>query len=243
MRNASDENDVNLSDGGAGDSGDQQQQQQQESAGGSYIGAGSGGIGEGDDGLIVSESKPGVSRGTLVMFAILVVGAVGLYVMYRQTGPKSASAASTTETAEAKKTINTFLSGGDSSIKTMQALIKNTEKVVQQFLQYPSVRQVPLGDLRTNPFRQRLENPTKQQDASDASDKKRREEERLAIYKAVQGLQLQSIMYSDARTACMINNTLYRDGQTVEGFTIEKITPAAVVVRNGSYRFELKMQK
>jgi hypothetical protein len=177
------------------------------------------------------------------MFAILVVGAVGFFVMYRQTGPKTASAEVAKQSSDAKKTINGFLSGGDSSIKTMEALIKNTEKVVQQFLQYPSVRQVPLSDLRTNPFRLHEDDPNKKQNTSDADDKRKREEERVAIYKAVQGLQLQSVMYSDTRTACMINNTLYRDGQAVEGFTIEKITPASVVVRNGSYRFELKMQK
>jgi type II secretory pathway component PulC len=41
----------------------------------------------------------------------------------------------------------------------------------------------------------------------------------------------------------MINNTLYSEGQQVESFTIEKITPDSVIVKNGSYRFELKMQR
>jgi hypothetical protein len=41
----------------------------------------------------------------------------------------------------------------------------------------------------------------------------------------------------------MINNVLYREGQNLESFTIEKITQASVVVKNGPYRFELTMQK
>ena len=41
----------------------------------------------------------------------------------------------------------------------------------------------------------------------------------------------------------MINNAMYQEGQDVEGFTIEQIAPQAVVVRNGLYRFELRMQK
>src|SRR5262245_34679979 len=191
---------------------------EQQSAGASYIGA----EGGGDEAIIVPESKGGVSKGTIVLFAILVLGAGGFYFMYRQSGPKAASASSVKDAAAAKKTINTFLSGGDTNIKTMEALIKNTEKVVNQFMKYPVKTQIPLEDLRTNPFRQ-YEKPATT-DPNIANDKKKREEERLAVLKAVQGLQLQSIMYSDARKACMINNVLYREGQALDSFTIEKIT-------------------
>jgi hypothetical protein len=211
------------------------QQAGDQEPGAPYIDAG------GDEAIVIPEARPSVSKGTVVLFAILIIGAVGFYVMYRQTGPKSASAAVAKETAAAKKTISTFLSGGDMNIKTMEALIKNTERVVQQFLKYPSKTQVPLADLRTNPFRLH-EKPVTASHADD-SDKKKREEERLAVLKAVQGFQLQSIMYSDTRRACMINNVLYREGQTVDGFSIEKITQTSVVVKNGPYRFELTMQK
>ena len=211
------------------------QESSDQQAGASYIG-GEGGAG--DDAMLIPESKPSVSKGTVVLFAILVVGAAVIYVMYKKAGPTPASAAVAKEAAAAKQTINTFLNGGDSNIKTMETLIKNTEKVVQQFLKYPSKTQVPLGDLRTNPFRL-YEKPAEPERA----DEKKREEERLAVLKSVQGLQLQSIMYSEARRACMINNTLYREGQTVESFSIEKITQASVFVKSGPYRFELTMQK
>jgi len=41
----------------------------------------------------------------------------------------------------------------------------------------------------------------------------------------------------------MINNTLYQEGQQIDSFIIEKIAPAGVIVKSGTYRFELKMQK
>ena len=41
----------------------------------------------------------------------------------------------------------------------------------------------------------------------------------------------------------MINNTMFVEGQQIDGFTIEKINPSSVIVKNGSYRFELQMQK
>ena len=67
--------------------------------------------------------------------------------------------------------------------------------------------------------------------------------ERQAALKAVQALQLQSIMFGETRRACMINNALCTEGQQVDDFVIEKITQGAVIVRSGTYRFELKMQK
>jgi hypothetical protein len=202
--------------------------------------------GEYGDEAVVAESKAPVNRGTLVMFAIMILAAGALYVMYKRTSPAPASAAVKSASAEANKTISKFLSGGDKSIKSMEQLLKNTEKVVQQFLNYPSLTQVPLGDLRTNPFKQFVESPKTAADAGpsqDTLDKKRREEHRLAVLKAVQGLQLQSIMFSESRRACMINNSLYREGQSIDNFSVEKISPASVVVKNGPYRFELRMQR
>src|SRR5580765_347151 len=79
----------------------------------------------GEDGLVVGEQKKSVSRSTLIMFAVLVIGAAGLFVMYKQAGPRTAAASVTQENAEAKKTINTFLSGGETSVKSMQEVLKN----------------------------------------------------------------------------------------------------------------------
>jgi hypothetical protein len=197
-----------------------------------------------EENIVVTEEKQPINRGTLMMFAVLVLGAAGMFVMYRHSGPKSASAAVNKETAEAKKTISTFLSGDD-SFKSMEERLKNTEKVVQQFAKYPSATQVPLADLTTNPFRQHSAEQKKDDSAnlSEAAERAKREQERLAIKKAAEGLQVQSIVYNQDRKGCMINNTICREGQAINDFTVEKITPTSVIVKNGPYRFELKMQR
>ena len=193
-----------------------------------------------DESLVVGEEKQPINRGTLVVFGILIIGAAGLFVMYRQAGPKAAIASVNKETVAAKKTITTFLNGGDMSIKSMERLLSDTQKIVSQFLTYPSTTQVPLAELRTNPFRQHIAEAKKDDPAAaEAAEKKKREEERLAIKKAAEGLQLQSIMFSDSRKACMINNSLYREGQAFDDFTVEKITATSVILRNGPYRFQL----
>ena len=162
-----------------------------------------------------------------------------LYYMHVRSGPAAASAASN-ETANA--TIDQFLNGGESSVLQMQRMLRDTEKVIQQFLKYPTVPQVPLKDLQQNPFRQTAAK-TGNENVSESEAKRRKEEERQQIVKAVQSLQLQSILHSTGHNACMINNTMYQEGEQVDGFILEKINPNSVVVKSGSYRFELKMSK
>jgi hypothetical protein len=173
------------------------------------------------------------------MFGLLLLAGAGFYFMQLKTGPAAAVAAKAPEAAAAKKTIDTFL--GSDNIKTMEAMLKNTESVVQRFLNYPSVTQVPLSDLKTNPFRSKPVNDN-DSNASAEQEKKKHEEERLAALKAVQALSLQSVMYAPDRKACMINNSLYREGQQVDEFTVERISATSVVVKRGIYRFELSIQ-
>jgi hypothetical protein len=221
---------------------------EQQHSGGSDGGAGGAddlvdALAEPDGGAVIVEERKPLNRSTIVTFVVLVIGAGGVWFMYQRTGPGKAAAADK-ETVAAKATINNFLSGGTENIKLMESMLRNTQKVVQQFLNYPSMTQVPLSELRTNPFRVRAEQPAGDKTAlSEAAEKKKREEERLAALKAVQNLQLQSIMFGDARRACMVNGAMYTEGQTVDGFAIEKINPASVVVKSGPYRFELRMQR
>ena len=193
------------------------------------------------DPAIVGSAQPRrINKTSLVLLLVAAVGGAGLYFMHIRTGSKTASAAAI-QSQQAGQAITQFLSGGTSNIKAMEDLLKNTEKVVQKFLSYPSVTQIPLTELQTNPFRMTIAKTERA--TTDAQDKKRREEERQTAIKGVQALQLQSVMVSSDRKACMINNTLYREAQQINGFTIEAIRPGSVIVRSGSYRFELKMQK
>jgi hypothetical protein len=57
----------------------------------------------------------------------------------------------------------------------------------------------------------------------------------------LQKLQLQSIMTSGDHPQCMIDGSLYREGDKIDSFTIESIDGGTVVVRNAGYRFELKI--
>lgn len=196
--------------------------------------------GGGEMEFVTSEEKKPAANPILYLVLVVALAGGGMYFMYKKQGPSKAAAA-TPEAAKAEQTINTFLTSGPEGIKAMQEMLKDTEKLVQQFLEYPSVTQVPLSDLRTNPF---LFFHAPQGGAVDEDDQKRaREKEKLAAIKASEELKLQSIVHSGSRKACMINNTLYEEGQQVEKFVVEKIEPKRVVVKTGTFRFELKISR
>jgi hypothetical protein len=200
-------------------------------------------LSDGGDAEFVGEGDGPKKQNPLVVGGLIVAVLGGGYLWYQRQGPASADAA-TLETDAASQTVSKFLDGGTANVQMMEKMLRETEKVVQQFLNYPSMKQVPLGELQTNPFRFRA--PTVEGEKvseSESAAKKRREEERQAVIKAVGALNLQSVIHSGARKACMINNTMYSEGQQIGEFVIEKINPGSVVVKNGVYRFELRMQK
>src|SRR5947209_7903597 len=81
-------------------------------------GAGGGGENHGGDELaetlsdqdtefVATERKP-INQSVLMLFAIIVIGAAGMYVMYLRTGPKSAKAADPAA-VNAETAINNFM--------------------------------------------------------------------------------------------------------------------------------------
>ncbi len=187
--------------------------------------------------FVTGESSKPPSTQYIILGGLLILAPIVIWIMYNRKGPASASAAVAKPPA-AVQTVRTFLNSGPSGIKVMREMLQSTEKIVQEFLKYPTMTQVPLADLKTNPFRSAGANAPD----PDAAARRKREEERAAVVKAVQNLQLQSIM-SGTHKACMINNALYTEGQQVDQFTIERIVNGAVIVKSGQYRFELKMQR
>lgn len=194
----------------------------------------------GDETFVVGEQRKPINKTSLLVFAVMTLGFGGYYVMYLRTGPQMAAAA-TAEAEAADQTINQFLSSGEENLRVMRQLRQTTDKVVAQFKD-SRVPQVPIDDLQANPFKYAQQKPG-DPSADEAAAKKKRDEERAAAITAVQNLQLQSVLHGSVNRSCMLNNKMYKEGQSVEGFLIEKINPHAVIVKQGSFRFELKMQQ
>ena len=193
---------------------------------------------QGETSFVTGEQKSKVNTSTLGLFGLLALCAGGTYFMYLRGGPQTANAA---EVATADE-ISTFLVDGQKHVTLMKEMLKDTDKVVQRFRASSSRSQVPLARLVTNPFRMELPKQATAKDDGSAASKLREKEERAAAMEAVKAIKLQSILFG-TRRAALLNNQLVQEGMEVEGFVVEKITQAAVVVRTGQYRFELRMEK
>jgi hypothetical protein len=202
----------------------------------------------GDSTFVVGETKRPISKTTVIMFAIILCAKAGMYYMYKRTTASKADAAD----AKSTQVIKQFMSDKEKNFSLMQKMLKDTESVVNQFMTYPSLKQIPLTDLQANPFKMKGGKQEENDDAKRLAKEAKEEAERIeaekrAFEKAVGNMRLQSIVTSGARKACMINNALYMIGQVIEvdgvTLTIADIAPNRVEVRSGERGAVLSMKK
>jgi hypothetical protein len=202
----------------------------------------------GDGSFVSEEAKKPMSKSTLVMVVIIALAIGGMYFMHQRASATAAEPADT----KATQVIKQFMSEKEKNSAQMRKMIDETKAVVDQFLNYPNLKQIPLAELQSNPFRMMA--PKDDAAETEAArlkklkeDQARLSAEKAQIEKAAQSLNLQSIVTSGARKACMINNTLVMEGQSVqEGdkqFTVVKITSKQVTVKCGEHEFPLSMRK
>lgn len=193
----------------------------------------------GEESYIVEDTPKANNQGTLLLTLLLVAAGAGGWWWFK-SGPASATAAPAPEVQAADETINQFLTHDNENLKVMRRMFDSTQQFVEQFKSYPSMKQVPLSDLHTNPFR--FSQAAGQE--TDEQLKQQREMQRQEALQSVQDLSLQSILVSDSHSACMINNHMYQEGEQVDSsFLVERISTNSVIVRKGPYRFELKMAR
>ena len=152
-------------------------------------------LGENNEAEFVSgESGSSKKPSPVVALGLVLAVAGGGYLWWSRGGPASADAAQP-DVDNANQTVSKFLDGGTKNVAMMEKMLRDTEKVVQQFLNYPSMKQVPLAELQTNPFRLHPGNSEGEKpNESEAALKRKREEERQAVIKAVGNLNLQSVI-------------------------------------------------
>jgi hypothetical protein len=189
--------------------------------------------------VIGGEEKKPLNKTTLILFLAVALGGGGLYLMHLRAGPDAAMAAASN--SKEQQAVTTFLNGGADNMKKMQSLLQNTERVVQQFLAYPSIKQVPLNSLQTNPFREKV-SAGDPNSLSEAEARRQRELAKEQIKRELDNLSLQSVMRGRVNS-CMISGKLVREGQTINGFLVEKISASSVIVSQGDFKFELKMER
>ena len=124
----------------------------------------------------------------------------------------------------------------------MKQTLKETEKIVKQFRSYPGKTQIPVESLHSNPFRELAPKTDDTGAVVNNHDAEKAEELHKQAIAAVADLHLQSIVRGSKVRACMVNNTLYKEGQQIGILKVEQVTANSVIVSSGQYRFEVKMK-
>ena len=185
-------------------------------------------------------SKPGRNAGML-MIAFVMIGVGVIYFMRaRGGGPQVVRG----DVANADRLIKGF---DQTQVKKMQDLLENTKKVVEIMNNDPT-KNAPqqVIEKKTNPFFYHSPNEQPGESAESKEEKEKARQRKIRkdnFQRDLEGLRVQSVMINSFAKTAMINNKLVQEGQEVEGFTIEKLSPNTVIVQRDGLRAEIKTTK
>jgi hypothetical protein len=204
---------------------EQYEDQNVDSSGQDQTDGGAGGEGGGEenneaDMIFAPEaSKPGRNAGML-MIAFVMIGVGVIYFMRARGGPSVVSA--NPDVIKAKQLIDGF---DNNQVKKMQDLLKNTQKVVEQFNdEGKNTREDPKLDL--NPFA--FKSPTDPKPVKPGDPNKAHDVAQTQFLDGINNLRVQYLMVSPFARTAMINNKLIQEGQEIDGYAVDKITPTEV---------------
>lgn len=159
------------------------------------------------------------------------------------SGPAASKAVVLNDSRKSPAMSVEFTEDRRSDMRQWQTTLALSDAAIEALKQDPAALQTPLTDLKGNPFCPTGALASETPEVDSAAARRRQEEQREEAMRAVQALRLTSIISGSLHRACLINNALYQEGQEADGFSIEEITPSAVVVRKGIYRFELRVDR
>jgi hypothetical protein len=124
--------------------------------------------------------------------------------------------------------------------KKSRKVSEDTEKMIQAFYAYQTKQQVPLKDLKRNPFSLALPKDDKAKDVDEA--KKQRDKLQVELSKKLGELKLKSVLQGPRGAQCLINGEIYGEGEKVaDTFVIKSISKEKVVLAAHNMDFILQM--
>ncbi len=194
-------------------------------------------------GLPAYKPTSGKGRVNPINYVLVVLFAAGIgsvYLLSLRSGRPTASAAEQIAEAEVDAALDQLDAANNEKAE-------ETSAVVDTFYFEAKQRQIPLGNLETNPFI--YEAPGQGADllGTDAKMENlaeiQRREELESRMQAVRGLKLQSVLMGSDGARAMISNNLVAEGQTVNGWTVKSIQPRQVILTCQDREYVLKLPR
>ncbi|MDY7011428.1 MAG: hypothetical protein SVV80_11860 [Planctomycetota bacterium] len=208
-------------------------------------------VGEGSDGANRQQKRKSAYRAQMIrsnifLIVLFVGGAAAIYGLSLRKGPDEASAEQQMAETQVDSAILRIANEDPIKAKTPSSG-QITSRVLKNFYDRIAERQIPLSELKKNPFvfvpaapvTPFVVKSSSQSGTTEKSPEEKRREETTAILKT---LHLQSVMMGRDGGTALISNNLLTVGQTIEGFKIKSISPRLVVLVRDGEEFVLEMQ-
>lgn len=186
--------------------------------------------------LTVATQKKRVRKSTTLLAVLFIIGLLCLWFMIKKSTPKAASAAS----AETEETLIETTIARLTGVKSK--IFNRMDEIVKKFYEFSDVPQVKVDELSKNPFEVEtfLANLRKKPGAGEIDAKKLWQQQ---IRYRSEGMQLLSIMQSNERNCCMIDDKILYEGDSIEGFKVLQIGDSDVKLESDGVQIILKLSE
>jgi hypothetical protein len=177
--------------------------------------------------ITVAAQGKKVRQSTVILAVLFGVGLLCLFFMIKKSSPSAASASPPgAEELQVEKAIAN-LTGVRSEMRS------GLEEIVKKFYDFSDVQQKQVEKLTKNPFKyEKFWNDFDKNGADDPA-------KNLSLQASE--LELISIMQSNGRNCCMISDKLLYEGDSIKGFTVERINDKSVQLKSDEIKIELKL--
>ncbi len=178
----------------------------------------------------------------LALAGMFIAAVAVLYLLSLRGGPREASAQEKVNEAR----VDAVLLQLQASQKAGPGHKSATQEIMDRFYHDAQDRQVPLDNLKGNPFYFRTPPRTDLTQAAEDSTKEAFASPPIDIgeadaLKRASTLSLQSILSGTHGNVAMISNNLLTTGQSIQGWTVKRIDPKSVLLCRGEQTYVLRM--
>ncbi|MFZ2149061.1 MAG: hypothetical protein WAV28_17765 [Sedimentisphaerales bacterium] len=190
--------------------------------------------------LTVAAQKKRVRKSTTLLAVLFIIGLLCLWFMIKKSTPKAASAA-TVETEQTMiETAIARLTGVKSKI------FNRMDEIVKKFYEFSEVPQVKVDELTKNPFElemnlANLRGIPGDEDKANEIDAQMLWQQQLRLKS--KGIQLLSIMQSNQRNCCMIDDRILYEGDSIKDFKVVQIGDSFVRLESDGVQIILKLSE
>jgi len=176
--------------------------------------------------LTVAVTSHNLRRSTIFVAVLVIAGLGGLGYMIHKSRPQAAFGKSAGEEEQKIEVAISRLTGVSSE------MVGRMDEIVNKFYEFSDVSQVRVGELVKNPFDVGMYMGAIKEEGTTPTDQGNEAAlfRRARLKERAKTLKLLSVMRSEDGNACMINDRILRQGDTIDGLVVTQIASDSVLL-------------